>query len=135
LISQFVELRSQLQGPRKALKMSRSINLAAVVSLAVLASANGAAAQQPVRVTERVIYADLDLSTTKGAQVMLRRVKTAVARACYQIPSPLLVRSDAEGARCRVVTLQNALVSLGAPLVTAEDARVGNHRPMITAAR
>ena len=134
-ISQFGELRSQLQGPRKALTMSRSIILAVAVSLAVLASANTAAAQQPVRVTERVIYADLDLSTPKGAQVMLRRVKAAVARACSQIRSPVLVRSDVEVARCRSVTLQNAVANLGAPLVTAEYVRLGNPRPVITAAR
>jgi len=114
--------------------MSRSITLAVAVSLAVLASAHTAAAQQPVRVTERVIYADLDLSTAKGAQVMLRRVKAAVARICSQTRSPVLVRSDAEVARCRSVTLQSAVASLDAPLVTAEYARVGNPRPMTTAA-
>lgn len=74
---------------------------------------------EPVKMSETISYADLDLSTAEGAHKMLARIRAAVARTCAQPRTQVLPRADTEEWRCRGPALTRALKVLNAPLVTA----------------
>jgi UrcA family protein len=98
---------------------SPALLLAAVLALSPGFAQPWARPPEPVKMSETISYADLDLSTTEGARAMLVRIRAAVARTCVQPRSQAMPRADTEEWRCRGTALTQALKDLNAPLVTA----------------
>lgn len=71
----------------------------------------------------RVQYGDLDLSSERGAETMMRRLDRAATRACGGAvePGPIAVRARQQRAldACRSQALDRAVAELAAPIVTA----------------
>jgi UrcA family protein len=91
---------------------------ASVVGAAVLGV--GVALAQPIETQSvHVSYADLNLRSPEGAQVMYRRIKEAAAIACGNEPDVRELDRHAAFERCRTQSIQHAADRLGAPMVTA----------------
>lgn len=108
---------------------------AALAATAVLAAANGALAASLT--SSRVYYGDLDLSTPRDAQLMLKRIHATAEQLCAPIRSPVIVPAQrpADNARCKLEAIQRAVASLNVPLVTAEFEKIQARYPSLFAAR
>lgn len=105
--------------------------LSAVLSVGVVVWAAGAiagtataqTAARPV-VSEAVSYADLDISTPRGATILLKRIDLAAQRICGPAPSDKLLQPEAATAhdRCVKETVDTAVARTGHPLVEAMHA-------------
>jgi UrcA family protein len=103
--------------------------LAALAALGLAASAHAAPAMGPSSDPDarsaKVFTADLDLGGEAGAKAALTRIHNAARNVCADELNPLACRKD---------TLDRAVASLGAPLVTALNAGRGQ-RGTILASR
>jgi UrcA family protein len=104
--------------------MSRTFVTVCLAALGLIAASPAAAGDGMIRVTETVRYSDLDLTTPKGAQVMLRRLEVAADRACAEPDSMALPRAAVYARQCRARMMPRALAQLHAPMVSAEYARL-----------
>src|SRR5262245_658641 len=95
------------------------------VGLWLIAIAAGTAmAQAPQgadRPGEPVAYSDLDLRTSDGANILLRRLELAARRACGPEPvhSPLMPRSAGFHHRCVTNAVDAAVAQIDAPVLAA----------------
>ena len=105
---------------------SASVSIAAATILALTASANVASAKDVTVVaappadilSEHVSYADLDLATRSGVQVLNARVGGAVYRVC----SPLDQRSTfSEHATCRSIAWNGAKPQMDQAVARAQQ--------------
>jgi len=70
-------------------------------------------------VAVKVAHQDLDLTTPKGARLMIRRMEQAVADVCGAGSFSAREQKQAVRGACRQDSMNRALASLGAPLVNA----------------
>lgn len=102
--------------------MNTSFAIAIVVGIAVTSVPFSAAAapKAPELITERVSYADLNLSSDAGAQVMLSRLSRAADRVCGGRPDMGVGYHQKRRAwnKCRAGSLKEAVVQLGSAQVT-----------------
>lgn len=95
-----------------------------------LAEAQAANLAQPVtEVTVR--YDELDLARPAGAEAMLKRLKQAAERACGGRPDNRLLSDQRMFHQCVETALDDAVIELDAPLVTALHA--GESLPQLAA--
>jgi UrcA family protein len=84
------------------------------VAMALLSGlTTNAQAAEPVR-SETIKFADLDLSTSAGAETLYRRIHAAAWRLCQQPAG-----EQAAAARCMSKTESDAIGKVNAPLLTA----------------
>ncbi len=98
--------------------MSRAFKLAIIAAFASFALTPAAAAQKGIEeVSVRVAYGDLDTSTIKGADTLLKRIESAARKVCRDTigRSPLKPRSDAE---CRRETAGSTVARLNVDTLT-----------------
>lgn len=71
--------------------------------------------------SEIVKYADLDVSTPRGAEVLLKRIDLAAKRICGPAPSDRLLQPEAAAAhdRCVKETVDTAVARTGSAMVEA----------------
>jgi UrcA family protein len=90
------------------------------VALALVAGSAGLASAEPVNrpVSERVSYADLDLSSTAGVKVLKLRLDRALDRVCgkHFDSASMTVRRAIRA--CRKETMHQTLASIGVPALT-----------------
>lgn len=99
--------------------MSRTFKIATIAAFASFALLPAAAAQTGVEnVSVRVAYGDLDMSSMKGAQTLLKRIEGAARKVCRDTirRSPLKPRSDSE---CRRDTVGSTVAQLNITTLTA----------------
>jgi UrcA family protein len=113
--------------------MSTKTKLAAVSALATLAIAAAAQAAPEMSpsssddtVSVKVFLADLDLSSPAGARVVLQRIRNAARAICGDEPAPAALDRAGPYRACVATTIDGAVASLGAPMVTALN---GHARP------
>ena len=97
--------------------------LAITLALAALAS-TGVAQAQPATYDDRtqtiVRYADLDLSRPAGAQMLLRRIRTASIRECGGRPSTeMQINAVRLHEVCVDATMDATVARVGSPILTA----------------
>ncbi len=103
-------------------RMLLGLTLAASMFAGALATSGPAAAQANddgagLKVTVR--YSDLDLSREAGARIVYQRIKSAATEACGGQPDIRLLTSRMIYIHCRAETIDRAVKTLNAPLVTA----------------
>lgn len=70
--------------------------------------------------TAEVTYADLDLSTERGARALLQRIDIAAKAACgEETHSPLLPRENANVRACVNDAVETAVAKLNSPMIAA----------------
>ena len=110
--------------------MSTITALSAAMAVGFAACGQSASAQDTETPSAKVYYADLNLSTEAGAQVMLRRIRSAAEKVCgIQNDDPL--DRFYEWAPCVKSTTKRAVAEFGNPIVTALNS--GKHGVAITA--
>ncbi|MGC1458841.1 MAG: UrcA family protein [Steroidobacteraceae bacterium] len=79
-----------------------------------------AAARAPAAVADEVAvkYADLDISTTAGAEKLYERIRKAAAQVCPQVDVMELQR-HAAAARCENAVVAHAVNSIASPQLAA----------------
>jgi UrcA family protein len=100
-----------------------SVGAAALAMLAVLAGNPPAQAAEPL--THVVSYADLDLNSRAGAEVLYVRLRSAAREVCSPFESSELSRHVA-WQTCIDRSLSSAVAQLNKPLVTALQSRTVN---------
>ena len=116
--------------------LAACVTLVAALLSGAPAAAEGLSYRARTPVTDRVVYADLDLNSVDGAHAMLRRIQAAASRACALIQSPTLPAAPAEVNRCRRQAIEGGVRRLNAPKVSAAYARFYKSAPAtLTAAR
>lgn len=95
---------------------------AAFFAAGLIASAGAASAQSPAEDIMIVRVSDLNTSSSRGAEIALRRIKAASTAFCGG-PSRE-IRQDREQKQCAKRMTDQAVRELNAPLVTAK------HRPL-----
>jgi UrcA family protein len=100
------------------MKRTSTLVAAAALIFSAFAAAPASAAGLESR-SETVAYGDLDLNSEAGAQTMLRRIEHAARAACFDRSSPMPLTSRPAIRACRMTAMNNAVETLGAPMVTA----------------
>jgi UrcA family protein len=103
-------------------------NLTALIAVTTFAVCNFTIARadtgfEPPRVTVR--FADLDTTTTQGAAVLYRRLKSAAESVCQDLDPGLRLAMKQRYNSCIHLALGNAIVRLDRPAVTAYAAARG----------
>lgn len=111
-------------------KLLLSVSFAAA---ACISSVTAYAADYAPAVSTSVQYRDLDLSTPAGAATMLHRIKAAAHRVCDPEPALLSLTEKADWNSCMTFSVNNAVRSLDAPMVTA--AYTGRTTPTVVLAQ
>ncbi len=95
------------------------VSLFAAVAIAI-ASIGGASAQ-PRQITSTVVvsYADLDLSRIEGVKTLSMRLGRAVDKVCGRKSDTALTTLRRHIATCRTESMNRAVASIDAPLLTA----------------
>lgn len=96
--------------------MKTFLMIGAALALTTGSAAAAAAEETEVR-TARVSYAGLDLRTEAGGAEMLKRIRKAANRVCFQFDTRAEALADER--RCRRAAVDQAVSDLNAPVVTA----------------
>jgi UrcA family protein len=80
-------MHTEAQLPRRSISLQTSIRAAVMAALFALASAVTVADQLPAPATRaaKVSLVDLDLSTPEGKRAAYERIRSIVARLCFQL--------------------------------------------------
>jgi UrcA family protein len=113
--------------------------LALAVAIMTIGMCGVAAAQDTTVMSASVYKGDLDLSTAEGAQAMLQRIRTTVARLCDDPDlAPYFLGTGQHATdvqQCRAEALGRAVTSLGAAPLTAEYEREQDVQSVIALSR
>lgn len=109
----------------------RTLAALALSASAAVAPSLAQSVGEHIRVT--VSYADLDIGHAPGAQILLRRLDAAAVKACGGAPDIRLLTERAAFDKCRRMALDEAVVQVNAPALTAAAARTG--LPILVARR
>jgi len=82
-------------------------------------SGQGIAAPPMRNVQLRVSYADLNIHSRAGAQVLLNRLEQAAGAACGTQPTPLDIIGTHAYNNCRKAALKSAVGAIGSPELVA----------------
>ena len=107
--------------------------IAALMSAAAVAQAR--AEDHVVIETGVVKTSDLNLATTQGARVLLRRVTAKAADLCTQTASPLARGAYKSWRVCLTKAVARSIAPIKAPLVTAAYARAFGKPPAVVSSR
>ena len=96
----------------------------ALIALVAATAAPAAAGVHPARndpdALETIVrFSDLDLNRAAGAEQMLVRLERAAGDVCGEAPSPREVGKRSRYRACVATTLDRAVASIDAPLLTA----------------
>ena len=108
------------------------ITLAAAATLAFAAPA--AAETRGERFQTRISYADLDLSDTVGADVMIGRLRDAASAACGARMGRVSLNERRLIAACSSAFVQKGVVRLENPVVARRYIERGGRLPAVTVA-
>lgn len=115
----------KLSGPKRSDLLTNTFSALVAIGAVVLAVGSMTSVAQaqtaPKQITAQVSYADLDLSTSDGAQALLKRINTAAKEACGPAPvmSPLTPAAPTHYDRCLKQAADTAVAEVNAPLVVA----------------
>jgi UrcA family protein len=100
--------------------MTKGENVMKKLMTAMFAAATALSASAYAGPTAKIVsYADLDLSRTAGAEVLLRRVEGASESVCGGTPSIRDLAMTAAFRRCVRENIDEAVATIDAPLLTS----------------
>ena len=105
--------------------MSRQIaTMFAAIALTALSTTPASAEPGHRTVSERISYADLDLSSADGVKTLKTRLNAALDRVCGRSFDSVSVAMRRLAKACRTNAMDQAMASVKAPLRTAENVTV-----------
>ncbi len=109
--------------------------IAAIFAAAAICAFASPAAAAPAPASMTITYADLDLTTDRGASTMLRRINRAARDVCGMDSSATLSLGERrEGRACVRETTEQTIAMMARPTVTALYAqRTGRQPAMVLA--